>query len=212
MSIVKMIRHSITSSDDILSSDGVRIAKEYGITLREQYPDYKIIAHSSNAKRAKHTARLIMNSAGTEYDDQFDSDRNIDERLFYRYTDEELGKIRTAKHSNPEISILKASIQVARDALYRDIIKVAEFADQYAAESASNVVYIGVTHSPTIEGVEYIVTDNEMPKKEPNHLQGFTLKDGRFIPDEGHDRIPYDSLVEMCRSRWKLRIPINSGP
>lgn len=211
MSIVKMIRHSIPSSDDTLSQAGVKKAKEYGMNLREQYPDYKIIAQSSNAKRAKQTARLIMNSAGKDYDDQFDSDRNIDERLSYRYTDEEIGKIQTMK-SKLGISTLKASIQVARDALYRDIIKAAEFVDQYAAESASNVVYIGVTHSPTIEGIEYMVTGNEM-LKEPNHLQGFTLKDGFFIRDgEGDRAISCDNLVEMCRSGWKLRIPVSSGP
>ncbi len=85
--------------------------------------------------------------------------------------------------------------------MYRDIIKVAEFVDQYATESANEVIYVGVTHSPTIEGIEYIVTGYEELKNEPENLQGFTLKDGCFIPDRA---ISCDSLVEMCRSRWKL--------
>ena len=139
-----------------------------------------------------------MNSAGTE------PGQTIDERLSYSYTDDEVEKIGAAV--NRGILPLDAAIHEARDALYRDIIiKAAVFADQYAAESADKVVYIGVTHSPTIEGIEYIVTGDKMLKNEPEYMQGFTLKDNLFIPDKAEDKaISYDSLVEVCLSGWKL--------
>jgi broad specificity phosphatase PhoE len=193
MSIVKVIRHSISSGGDTLSSEGTIKAKEHGRSLRGKYPNYKIVAVSSKARRAKQTAELIMDSAGIE------PGQVIDERLSYSYTEEEIKRI--AATIDLGFSPLEASIREARDTLYRDIIKVAEFVDQYATEPANEVIYVGVTHSPTIEGIEYIVTGYEELKKEPENLQGFTVKDGYFIPDRA---ISCDSLAEMCRSRWEL--------
>jgi broad specificity phosphatase PhoE len=194
MSVVKIIRHSISNDGETLSLEGERRAKEYGKILREQYPNYRIIAYSSKAGRAKKTAELIMNSAG------IDPRQITDERLSYSYTMDEMGRITDAIR-DLGLSPLEAAIREAQGTLYRDILKLAGFIDQYNAESANDIIYIGVTHSPTIEGIEYIVTNYNALRNEPEHLKGFTLNDGLFIPDRA---ISCNSLVEMCRSGWKL--------
>jgi broad specificity phosphatase PhoE len=193
MSIVKIVRHSKADDRGRLTQEGIDKAKEYGRTLKKNNPGYEIVARSSNTERARNTAELIMQEAGTDYDPR----QTVDSRLNLSYSREEIEKI------SGYPSHLEGALQEAQAVLYNDIFSAAKFADEHAAESTSNVVYIGVTHSPTLEGIAYFVTNNEDLKKKPDNLEGFMIEKGYWIPDRAlENKIPC-TLVGICSEAFK---------
>jgi hypothetical protein len=177
MGIVEIIRHG-DKEGTRLSEKGRTDAFLEGIEYREKYGDEltdRMTARASDFQsepgypgRAVETAILILMGAGLR-----DKSTHVSPRLVPTYTNEEYATIKDEMAKKDGRTIFEITYEHARDSLYANAIKLAEYIDSFRDSDLD----LGVTHSPSVEGLAYLLTgDYELAKRVPDALDGIKIE------------------------------------
>ena len=167
MSVVEIIRHSYKAPDGSLSQEGRIAAVNQGAMYADKYQGRDIRVMSSSVGRAVETGDLILHGAGL-----YGNNVTIDERLTLSLSKDEISKVLASEQE----SMLEKALDGAKEGAEKDGVDLAKFADEYLKGDA-DVVYIGVSHAPSVQVVSYLLSRCiEDTKADAGPLEGVTIE------------------------------------
>jgi broad specificity phosphatase PhoE len=173
MSTVKIIRHGKKDGTK-LSQQGRLESFVKGQALKNQYKSFITYGSDFQASegypgRAVETADLLVIGAGLYgYARQF-----VDSKLVPKYSDAEYKQVIEGIKSG--MTPFESAYKFARESLYANAKSLADFVEQYE-QSVEGEAVVGVTHSPSIEALAYLLgVKFDEAKPEPKELDGITV-------------------------------------